>query len=167
MVVCGQRYAPAVLPRGMRFIAHFTGVCVVPRVGVDGYKKSRPSIGFRYWTVHPTEDRYIDWAIPTNEGKSCNWKNENDYLKFELHNKIKQQFCRPLKQSWPPYTLVRVSDKFRSSECSVLGPRLKAPLLRCFSSFELKFYLRSNLAIDLLGKQSLDWKIHYFFVAVL
>jgi hypothetical protein len=42
----------------------------------------------------------------------------------------------------------------------------KRLFLVVFHSYELKFYLRNNLAIDWLEKQSLDWKIHYFFFVV-
>jgi len=45
MVVGGQPYTPAALPPEKRFIAHFAGVWMGPRAGVDRYKKSRPSYG--------------------------------------------------------------------------------------------------------------------------
>ena len=42
MGVGGQRHAPAALPPGKRRGAHRIGGWVDPRVGLDGYGKSRP-----------------------------------------------------------------------------------------------------------------------------
>lgn len=77
----------------------------------------------------------IDLSRPTR--LLVQLKTENDYLKFEFSNKTKLQFYRTLERTWPPYVLVSVSNKFRSSECSVLGRRLKAPRLVCFSRLRI------------------------------
>ena len=41
----GQRHAPAALPQGFRYGAHFTGKCVGLAASLEAYRKSRACWG--------------------------------------------------------------------------------------------------------------------------
>jgi hypothetical protein len=60
MGVGGQRHAPAALSPGERPGTHCIGGCVVPRAGLDGCGKSRPTPGFDPRTFQPVASRYTD-----------------------------------------------------------------------------------------------------------
>jgi hypothetical protein len=59
MGVSGQRHAPAALPPGMRRGTHFTGGWVGPRVGVEGYGKSR-----LHWDSIPVQNLVQNFCSP-------------------------------------------------------------------------------------------------------
>ena len=66
MVLGGQRHPPAALPPLKRPGNHCIGSWVGPRVGLEGYGKSRPPPGLDPRIVQPVASRNTDYAIPAH-----------------------------------------------------------------------------------------------------
>ena len=58
--VAGQRHAPVAVTPRERPGTYCIGGWVGPRVGLDGYGKSRPPPGFDPRAVQPVANRYTD-----------------------------------------------------------------------------------------------------------
>jgi hypothetical protein len=80
MGVGGSRYALAALPLEKKPGTHYTGGWVGTRLGLDGYRNSRPPTRFDPHTVQPMVSCHTNYTIPGGRGgrKKYIWKQKKD-----------------------------------------------------------------------------------------
>jgi len=67
---------------------------VGPRASLEGYKKSRPPLGFNLGTIQSIESHYIDYAIPAPMVRNCEGWNVGHVIQTRTEKYIHNFDCK-------------------------------------------------------------------------